>query len=338
MIPIGKRYVMEGNVTASRTGLVLDDVFLSHETGLGHQDSPHRYEVLSKRLHVEGIVDACVRLPPVLADEAVITLCHDRLYLETVKEDIAAGRGQLSTGSTAICARSLECALYAAGGAMVAVDAVMSGRLCNAFCAVRPGGHHATRVRGMGFCIFNTEAIAARYAQRAHGVDKVLIVDWDVHHGNGTQDIFYEDGSVFYFSTHQSHWYPHTGKAAEIGRGFGKGTTLNCPFLAGAGRSKILGAIRDKLVPAAERFKPELVIIAAGFDSRVDDPLGRFLLEDDDFADLTRIVMDIADSTAGGRIISILAGGYNPEGLASAASSHLRVLTGMNSPVRTPTV
>jgi acetoin utilization deacetylase AcuC-like enzyme len=320
--------VEHSKIGGKKTGLVLDDIFLGHDTGPGHQDSPHRYAVLSEALQHNGMVDACVRLQPVLADEEIITACHDRLYLETVKEDVAKGWGQLSTGDTPLCAGSLECALYAAGGAKVAVDAVMTGSLRNAFCAVRPGGHHATRVRGMGFCIFNTEAIAARYAQRAHGVDKVLIIDWDVHHGNGTQDIFYDDGSVFYFSTHQSHWYPHTGKATEIGKGLGKGCTLNCPFPAGAGRNQILGAFEDKLVPAMERFKPELVIIAAGFDSRMDDPLGRFLLTDEDFADLTKVVMDIAESTADGRIVSILAGGYNPEGLASAASAHLRVLTG----------
>ncbi len=319
---------MPEHVQSKETGLVLDDLFLIHETGPGHQDSRHRYAVLSKGLRDGGIVDACAVIQPRLADEGVVTLCHDQLYLETVKEDMAMGRGQLSTGSTAISARSLECALYAAGSATAAVDAVMSGRVRNAFCAVRPGGHHATRVRGMGFCIFNTEAIAARHAQRAHGVEKVMIIDWDVHHGNGTQDIFYEDGSVFYFSTHQSHWYPHTGKATEIGTGLGKGCTLNCPLPAGAGRSQILATFESKLMPAAERFKPELVIIAAGFDGRVDDPLGRFLLEDEDFADLTKIVMDIAEASAGGRIVSILAGGYNPEGLASAATAHLQTLVG----------
>jgi acetoin utilization deacetylase AcuC-like enzyme len=312
--------------TRKTTGLVLDDIFLIQETGLDHPDSPHRYGVLAKVLHDNGIVDECVRLNPFLAEDDTILLCHDRLYLQTVKEDIEAGRGQLSTGSTPICARSLECARYAAGGAVAAVDAVMAGKLSNVFCAVRPGGHHATRVRGMGFCIFNTEAIAARYAQRTHGVEKVLIVDWDVHHGNGTQDIFYDDGSVFYFSTHQAHWYPHTGKATEIGRGPGKGATLNCPLPSGAGRSQVLRAFEEQLVPAALRFKPDLVIIAAGFDSRVDDPLGRFLLEDDDFVDMTRIVMGIANSTGGGRVVSILAGGYNPDGLASAAMAHVRTL------------
>jgi acetoin utilization deacetylase AcuC-like enzyme len=313
----------DGNKT---TGLVLDDIFLIHETGLDHPDSPHRYAVLSKALRDSGIAEACVRLQPFPAGDDTIMLCHDRLYLQMVKEDIEAGRGQLSTGSTPICARSLECARYAVGGAMAAVDAVMSGTLRNAFCAVRPGGHHATRVRGMGFCVFNTEAIAARYAQRAHGAEKVLIIDWDVHHGNGTQDIFYDDGSVFYFSTHQAPWYPHTGKSTETGRGLGKGTTLNCPFPSGAGRSQILRAFEDQLVPAALRFKPKLVIIAAGFDSRVDDPLGRFLLEDEDFVDMTRIAMEIASSSADGRVVSILAGGYNPVGLASAGSTHVRAL------------
>ncbi len=202
----------------------------------------------------------------------------------------------------------------------------MTGAARNAFCAVRPPGHHANATRGMGFCLFNNIAIAARYAQRKFGIGRALIADWDVHHGNGTQDIFYADPSVFFFSTHQWPLYPGTGRANETGEGAGRGTTMNFPFPAGSGREEILGAVRNALIPAAREFQPELVLISAGFDSRIGDLLGQFTLTDDDFADLTRAVMEIADAHAGGRIVSVLEGGYNLGGLASAALSHVEAL------------
>jgi acetoin utilization deacetylase AcuC-like enzyme len=178
----------------------------------------------------------------------------------------------------------------------------------------------------MGFCIFNTIAIAARYAQKKHAVGRVLIADWDVHHGNGTQDIFYNDGSVFFFSTHQSPWYPGTGAREERGEGPGAGMTLNCPFPAGAGRKEILGAFQQELMKAADNVKPEFVLISAGFDSRAGDPLGQFLLTDTDFADLTRVMREIADKHAGGRLLSVLEGGYSLTGLAAGIRAHVEAL------------
>lgn len=237
-----------------------------------------------------------------------------------------AGFHELSTGDTIISARSLDAALRATGSVLNAVDAVFNGDAKNAFCIVRPPGHHATPTQGMGFCIFNSIAIAARYAQTKYGISRVLIADWDVHHGNGTQDIFYTDGTVFFFSTHQYPWYPGTGHPEETGEGPGLGTTMNCPFPAGSGRAEILGAFQRKLLPAAEKFQPDLVLISAGFDSRVDDPLGNFLLTDQDFADLTRVMLEIGDQHAAGRVVSVLEGGYSLTGLASAVRVHVEAL------------
>jgi acetoin utilization deacetylase AcuC-like enzyme len=180
----------------------------------------------------------------------------------------------------------------------------------------------------MGFCLFNNIAVAARYAQRKYGVQRVLIADWDVHHGNGTQDIFYEDGSVLFFSTHQSPWYPGTGASDEIGEGAGEGLIINCPLPAGSGNAQVLGAFRSQLLPAAREFQPDLILLSAGFDSRIDDPLGQFLLTDADFAELTRMMLDLASQYSGNRLISVLEGGYSLEGLALASESHVRALLG----------
>jgi acetoin utilization deacetylase AcuC-like enzyme len=178
----------------------------------------------------------------------------------------------------------------------------------------------------MGFCLLANVAIAVEAAIAKHGLKRVAVLDWDVHHGNGTQDIFYEDGSVLFFDTHQHPLYPGTGAASETGKGAGTGLTINCPFPAGSGRREIVGAFRERLVPAAEAFRPDLVLVSAGFDSRIDDPLGGFTLTDDDFAELTGIVKEIAATHCGGRLISTLEGGYSLTGLASAAASHVRAL------------
>jgi len=306
--------------------LIYGEIFKKHQTGQWHPERPQRCEAIVRRLAKADLAERIKRLQPRGAADKDILACHAAKYLAQVRADIAAGRESLTTGDTAVCAQSLRVALHAAGGACQAVDEVVAGRFRNAFCVVRPPGHHATKVRGMGFCMFNNVAIAARYAQRRHRIGKVLIADWDVHHGNGTQDIFYDDPSVFYFSTHQWPWYPGTGRADQTGAGKAKGTTLNCPLPAGSGRKQIVGAFQNKLVPAARKFKPDLVLLSAGFDSRKGDPLGRFLLDDKDFADLTGIMLAIAAEQARGRLVSILEGGYDLDGLASASAAHCRAL------------
>jgi len=256
------------------------------------------------------------------ATDQDILACHSPAYLAEVRKEIESGASRLSTGDTWVCRKSLTAADYASGAGCVAIDAVLGGEVKNAFCLTRPPGHHATATRGMGFCVFNNAGIAARYAQRQHHLGKVLIIDWDVHHGNGTQDIFYEDGSVFYFSTHEFPWYPWTGRKEETGRGKGLGTNLNCPMARGAGRKEFMFAFQHLLAPAVDRFKPELIIISAGFDARHGDPLGRLELTDEDYSDLTGLVLDMANTHCQGRVVSILEGGYSLSGLASAAASH----------------
>jgi acetoin utilization deacetylase AcuC-like enzyme len=310
----------------SRTALLIDPVFKQHDTGPGHPERPERYEALTRAFERAGLTKSLLHVATRPATDDEVALVHTRPYIETVKRDIAAGASELSTGDTTISPRSLEVALDAAGGVMNAIDQVFKKKAANAFCAVRPPGHHARPNQGMGFCIFNNVAIAARYAQHKHGIERVLIADWDVHHGNGTQDTFYSDGSVFFFSTHQSPWYPGTGDAHETGEGKGKGCTMNCPFPAGAGHSEILGVFQDRLMHAADQFKPDLVLTSAGFDSRFGDPLGRFTLSDQDFADLTLVMLEIADKHAGGRLVSVLEGGYDLLGLSLAATAHVQAL------------
>ncbi len=308
------------------TGLAADPLVTRHDTGPGHPEQSARFHAALNRLEAAGLVSEMVRLEPRSAANDELALVHSREYIELVEREVAQNRRQLSTGDTTIGAHSSEAARLAAGASFSAVDAVFAGRVTNAFCIVRPPGHHASSARGMGFCLFNTVALAARYAQRQHKAERVAIVDWDVHHGNGTQDIFYEDGSVLFFSTHQSPWYPGTGAASERGAGPGEGITINCPLPAGSGRAEIFQAFERSLLPRIHEFRPDLLLISAGFDSRMDDPLGQFLLTDDDFADLTTMMMDVAARHCAGRLVSVLEGGYNLEGLGKASEAHVRAL------------
>ena len=299
-----------------------------HRTPHGHPERIERFDAVMRMLGSRGLAAHMESLDPGEADFDTLRLCHDAGYIELVEREIGAGNRILSTGDTHVSLDSLTAARMAVGAVCAAVDSVVAGPIKQAFCALRPPGHHARPNQGMGFCVFNNVAIGARHAIQRHGLQRILIVDWDVHHGNGTQDIFYEDPSVLFFSTHQSPWYPGTGMRAETGEGAGAGTTINCPFPAHTGRDDILGAFRGSLLPAAEAFDPELVMISAGFDSRLGDPLGQFRLDDGDFAEMTNLLQEVADKHAQGRLVSTLEGGYSLEGLAAAVESHVGALLG----------
>lgn len=307
------------------TGLLSDEIYIRPETADGHPECPERVIAITEAL---ASLPPLPVIPPRLASFDEVALCHDPTYVKAVLDAIARGETELARGDVSVCTDSGQVALQAVGGVLNAVDAVITRQIDNAFCAVRPPGHHARPAAPMGFCLFNNVAIAARHAQRKHQLDRVAIVDWDVHHGNGTQEIFYSDDSVLFFSTHQSPWYPGTGAHSERGTGAGEGLTLNCPFPAGTGGIEIRQAFADVLFPALTRFRPDMIFISAGFDSREGDPLGQFRLHDEDFAFLTLQLLDFAHKHCDGRLISVLEGGYSISGLGHAVRAHVNTLRG----------
>ena len=308
------------------TGFVYDEIYLRHRTGEGHPERPERVSAIVRRLEKTGLLDRTVRLTPVPAAEEWLTKIHSPEYVRRARRSCREGLAFLDSVDTPVSKESFEAAEAAAGGVLVAVDAVVEGKVQNAFCAVRPPGHHATKNRAMGFCLLNNVAIAARYAQGKRKLAKVLIVDWDVHHGNGTQAAFDDDPTVFYFSVHQHPFYPGTGTADEKGRGKALGTKLNVPLPAGSGDRDYQRAFEEKLRPAALAFKPDLILISAGFDAYEHDLLGGMKVSAEEFARLTRIVKQIAEETCRGRLVAVLEGGYNLDGLADCVEAHLRVL------------
>ena len=311
---------------ARTTGFVHHDVYLEHETGPGHPECPQRLVAILNRLKQSGMLDRLTEIEPTAADEKWITAVHAPGYLERIKAQCRQGSGHVDSPDVPVCGRSYEAATVAVGGVLAAIDAVMEGKTSNAFCAVRPPGHHALKDRAMGFCLFNNVAIAARYIQQKHKLSKVLIVDWDVHHGNGTQDVFYDDPTVFYFGIHQYPFYPGSGSAGEKGEGKGLGFTLNVPLPAGSDDRDYREAFEKSLRPAAIEFDPDFVLISAGFDAHENDLLGGMKVTARGFAELTRVVDEIAGQCCEGRLVSVLEGGYGLEGLAASVEAHLRVL------------
>jgi acetoin utilization deacetylase AcuC-like enzyme len=306
--------------------LLYDSKFLLHDTGAAHPETRKRLESILKALEAdESLTRKIHRVAPRAASEADLRRCHSEDMIRDVRTFIAQG-GTYLDSDTPVSPQSFDVACLAAGAATTAVDTVMTEAGGRAFALMRPPGHHATPTKAMGFCLFNSAAIAARYAQAVHGIEKVLIVDWDVHHGNGTQDIFWTDDSVFYFSAHQYPHYPGTGARDEIGSGKGAGFTLNVPLRGGTSAGAHREAFGDALKEIESKFHPDLVILSAGFDSHRNDPLGNLMLEDVDFAEMTKEVLRIADKHANGRVVSLLEGGYNLDLLGGSVRSHLNAL------------
>jgi acetoin utilization deacetylase AcuC-like enzyme len=309
-----------------KTGLVCDPRYLDHDMGAGHPESPGRLRAIMQQLGQSGTAARLVKIEPREAEDEWITEIHTPSYLAMLKSHApTSGRVSLDP-DTSMSPSSLTAAYLAAGGALAAVDAIMKQQVDHVFCAVRPPGHHAEAGRAMGFCLLNNVAIAARYVQKKYGLTRVLIIDWDVHHGNGTQHSFEDDPSVLFFSTHQYPHYPGTGCATERGRGAGDGLTINVPMEPGEGDEEYRAVFQKLLVPAADAFRPDFVIISAGFDAHKDDPLANMELTEAGYADLTGIVAGIAKRHAGGRILSSLEGGYHLTSLAASVDRHIQAL------------
>lgn len=299
-------------------------IYLQHDTG-AHPESALRLKTLMDRVVKEEFPDLRIIEKQKQATSQEIQRVHSAEYLQELKQFCERGGGRIET-DTVVSPNSYEVACHAAGFAVEAVNQVIEGKTRRAFCAIRPPGHHALAERAMGFCLLNHVAIAARHAVAHHQLKRVLIVDWDVHHGNGTQDIFYEDEQVYFFSAHRSYFYPNTGSVEETGTGKGLGTIWNLPLDYGISREEYFSKFERELTNAAHRCRPELILISAGFDAHRDDPIGSLGLESDDFGALTRMVVKVADEYCAGKVVSLLEGGYNPEKMAESAVSHLQHL------------
>jgi acetoin utilization deacetylase AcuC-like enzyme len=310
----------------ARTAVVIDPDFLKHQPGHAHPERPERLKVLldlTRGLHGSDLQI----LPPRPAKKEEVSSCHSSEYIDLVRSTSEINRYALD-GDTVTCADSYGIALLAVGGFLRLLDSVSAFDFRNGFALVRPPGHHATRDRAMGFCLFNTVAIGAQYLKRLYGARRILIMDWDVHHGNGTQDSFYQDPSVLYISTHQYPYYPGTGAIEEVGNGKGEGYTVNIPLPAGCGDEEYLCVFKEIVIPIADKYQPEWVLVSAGFDPHQHDPLGGMRVTEKGFGIMASMLLELAQKHAAGKIAFLLEGGYNLEALRNSVSVVLEKMKG----------
>ena len=319
----------------AKVAIMYDERFLLHDTGPNHPENPKRLISVINNLKNNEQISSKIIWPtfePATFDE--LNLVHTKEYIELVDRQVSQlknNKAYLSTGDTPISKNSNMVAKLAVGAGLEAVDQIMTGKISSAFALVRPPGHHATASKGMGFCIYNSVAVVARYLQNRYSLKRILIVDFDVHHGNGTQDIFYEDGSIFYFSVHQHPFYPQSGRPSEMGEGKGKGFTLNVDLPKGSGNDKLIDAFNLKLKPAMGRFKPDFVLVSAGFDAHEGDPLGQLEYTDEGYKQVGEILQEISDEFAEGRTIYMLEGGYVADNISQSVTQILSVLISAQS-------
>ncbi len=299
---------------------------LLHDPGAGHPERPARLEAIVQQLKDQALWDEVLHLQPQLAPRRALLRAHSPAHLDQVAALARVERPIYVSQDTAASPNTHRAALLAAGAPLTAIDALLAGRADHAFCCMRPPGHHAEVEQIMGFCFFNNAAVAAHYLRAECGCDKVAIIDWDVHHGNGTQHIFEADGSVFFCSIHQAPLYPGTGAADERGQGAGRGQTLNIPVPAGSTDAEYLGHFTDTIIPALDQFQPDFILLSAGFDAHRRDPLGQVLLSAEGYGELTELVLQLATRHCEGRLVSLLEGGYDLEATAASVAAHLSAL------------
>ena len=308
------------------TGFLYDSRFLDHKTGDRFPENSRRLIATMEHLHQQPWFDSLVQIKPRTAEIEWIETIHKRDYIDYAKNVCESDAYQLDDPDVRISKESFDVARLATGGALELVDSLMRGDIDNGFGLLRPPGHHAESNRAMGFCLLNNVAIGAKYLQKQYGIEKVLILDWDVHHGNGTQHSFEEDPSVLFVSLHQYPFYPGTGAYSETGQGRGANATVNCPMSAGSRDTDYEAAFAEKILPAINNFKPQVVLISAGFDAHAADPLGQVQLSTECFAWMTKRMQEVAEQHANGRLIALLEGGYNLEALSHCVATHLECL------------
>ncbi|MEX0951860.1 MAG: histone deacetylase [Gammaproteobacteria bacterium] len=310
------------------TGFLYDSAYLQHDTGRSHPECADRLSRSIDYLQQQSWFADLRTVTAKPIDPVWLQMIHQPDYIRHVQSACENGAVYIDSPDVSISSRSFEIALLASGGVLQLADALITGKIDNGFALIRPPGHHAENHMALGFCLFNNIAITARYLQKQYGLDKIAIVDWDVHHGNGTQHSFTTDPSVFYISLHEYPLYPGTGAWNERGEGRGLGATLNCPQHAGATDRDYELAFHDKILPALHRFKPEIILISAGFDAHRADPLANVRLSTEFFGWMTGALLEVADMYANGRLLSMLEGGYDLDALPRCIASHLQVLSG----------